>query len=162
MLGAGNTAQVDDVRPWLTHHAHVFRGVMTEHRRPFEGVVAVDRHGTPGTGGAHAYLTFGSAVRAGRVSKDGEQPTVEGRVRVQAAALVAGVPTVPVRESTACFLDQKDPRREIPDVVALCKECVDLAANKFDEGEGAGRRAILGRGQSRSGVSIQRVEPGIT
>jgi len=61
-----------------------------------------------------------------------EQLIVQRGVRVQAAALIACAPTGSIGEATACFLDQEDPRRMIPEVVALGQKGVDLAANKFD------------------------------
>ncbi|MDQ1449461.1 MAG: hypothetical protein QOC79_2432, partial [Actinomycetota bacterium] len=40
-----------------------------------------------------------------------------------------------IGETAARFLDEKNPRRVIPDVTALGQERIDFATNKLDERE---------------------------
>jgi hypothetical protein len=62
-----------------------------------------------------------------------EQLTVQDGVRIQAAALIARTSTGSIGEAAAGFLDEENPRRVIPDVVALGQEGIDLAANELDQ-----------------------------
>jgi hypothetical protein len=53
--------------------------------------------------------------------------------------LIARASTGSISETAARFLDEKYPRRVVPDVVALDQEGIDLATDELDEREG-GRR----------------------
>lgn len=99
---------------------------------------------------------------ARRVLKRGEQLTVQVGVGVQAAALIARMSSGPIGETAARFLDEKNPRRVVPDVVALDQEGIDFATNKLDEREGACRCAGSTRWEARSGRVVQSIEPSIT
>jgi hypothetical protein len=90
---------------------------------------------------------------ARRVLKRGEQLTVQVGVGVQATALIARMSSGSIGETAARFLDEKNPWRVIPDVVALDQEGIDFATNKLDEREGACRCA--GRTRWETGVSEQ-------
>src|SRR4051794_11122017 len=56
---------------------------------------------------------------ARRVLKCGEQLTMQVGVGVQATALIARMSSGSIGETAARFLDEKNPWRVIPDVVAL-------------------------------------------
>ncbi|GAA2708880.1 hypothetical protein GCM10010429_22660 [Micromonospora olivasterospora] len=75
--------------------------------------------------------------------KRGEQLTVQVGVGVQATAPIARMSPGSIGETAARFLDEKDPWRVIPDVVALDQEGIDFTTNKLDEREGACRCAGL-------------------
>ena len=64
---------------------------------------------------------------AGGVVQGGEELGVEIGVRVQAAASVRGVAAGRIGEAAAGFLDDEDPGRVIPPVVALDEKRVDVA-----------------------------------
>jgi hypothetical protein len=68
--------------------------------------------------------------------KRGEQLTVQVGVGVQATALIARMSSGSIGETAARFLDEKNPWRVIPDVVALDQEGIYFATNKLDEREG--------------------------
>jgi hypothetical protein len=67
-----------------------------------------------------------------------------------------------VGETAARFLDEKNPWRVIPDVVALDQEGIDFATNKLDEREGACRCAGHTRWETGSGRVVQSIEPSIS
>ena len=99
---------------------------------------------------------------ARRIVKRGEQLTVQVGVGVQAAALIARMSSGPIGESAARFLDEENPRRVIPDVVALDQEAIDLATNELDEREGACRLRVRTRREAGSGRVVQSIEPSIS
>jgi cytochrome b len=58
--------------------------------------------------------------------KRGEQLTVQVGVGVQATALIARMSSGSIGETAARFLDEENPWRVIPDVVALDQEGIGL------------------------------------
>jgi hypothetical protein len=62
-----------------------------------------------------------------------EQLTVQGGVRIQAAALIARASTGSIGEAAAGFLDKENPRRVVPDMEAFGQEGIDLATNELDQ-----------------------------
>ena len=99
---------------------------------------------------------------ARRVLKRGEQVTVQVGVGVQATALIARMSSGSIGETAARFLDEKNPWRVIPDVVALDQEGIDFATNKLDEREGACRWTGRTRWETGSGRVVQSIEPSIS
>jgi hypothetical protein len=67
-----------------------------------------------------------------------------------------------IGETAARFLDEKNPWRVIPDVVALDQEGIHFATNKLDEREGACRCAGHTRWETGSGRVVQSIEPSIS
>ena len=67
-----------------------------------------------------------------------------------------------IRETAARFLDEKNPRRVIPDVAALGQEAIDFATNELDKREGACRRGSRTRREAGSGLVVQSIEHSIT
>src|SRR4051795_6154783 len=101
-----------------------------------------------------------SGVR--RVLERGEQLTVQVGVGVQATALIARMSSGSIGETAARFLDEKNPWRVIPDVVALDQEGIDFATNKLDQRERTCRHAGHTRWETRSGRVVQRIEASIS
>ena len=58
---------------------------------------------------------------------------MQAGVRVQAATSIARPSSGSIGETAAGFLDEENPWRVIPDVVALDQEGIDLATNELDE-----------------------------
>src|SRR4051812_16633610 len=67
-----------------------------------------------------------------------------------------------IGETAARFLDEKNPWRVIPDVVALDQEGIDFATNKLDQRERTCRHAGHTRWETRSGRVVQRIEASIS
>src|SRR5690242_17508786 len=89
-----------------------------------------------------------------RVLQRGDELTVQIGVRVQAAALIARVPTISVGEPAARFLDEESPRRVIPDMAALGQECVEFAMHHADRWSRSRRRPRGTRRQTTSGLIV--------
>ena len=83
-------------------------------------------------------------------------------VRIQAAALIARTSTGSIGESAAGFLDKENPRRVIPDVIALGQERIDLATNELDQRQGARRCASRARWETSCRLVVQSIEHGIS
>ena len=86
---------------------------------------------------------------------------VQVRVGVQATALIARTSSCSISETAARFLDERNSRRVVPDVVALDQEGIDLATNEFDKREGGRRCTGRTRWETGSGRVVQSREPSI-
>ena len=91
-----------------------------------------------------------------------KQLLVQLGVGVQATALIPRMSSGSISETAARFLDEKNPWRVIPDVVALAQEGIDFATNKLDEREGACRCVGHTWWETGSGRVVRRIEPSIS